>query len=346
MKNRYENELLQKEIDKIISTAEMSIKKTIQKNALGNLNDRVLLVAIKNKIDKAIKLLPKETPNITEIKKQLTNSSFLWLNFYKNQITKSFFLLPFIIRSNKTPLETYKMIIGRKTTQIEQTPIYESEKSMWDYVKEVNRRSQQLALMPVKDILKKRSMSIEAQVEIEVRREKNEKDIKKFIDKGETIKRLSSHKDCSKRCETWQGKLVDLEKPAIDNSNWTGDYYKGEKIYSLEAITNKLDKYGYKNNILVGFNCRHFLIDINAKEEELSKAEIIKGRKLNSTQRNLEREIRSKSKVSYLELDKKRQQKLNEDILEQRKFYLAFCKKNNIKPLTWRLQISWEDVKV
>ena len=74
----------------------------------------------------------------------------------------------------------------------------------------------------------------------------------------DTLRWLSSHKDSSERCAKWQGKLVSLLLPAINDKFETGYKIDGHKIYSFLAIENEeqVTKSGkrYKNNIICSGN--------------------------------------------------------------------------------------------
>ena len=112
---------------------------------------------------------------------------------------------------------------------------------------------------------------------------------------GEKLWWISSHPDCSERCAKWQGKLVNITDHADLSGFRMRDKEDGHTVYSLTDIMAQKDKYGYENNIIVGFNCRHRLLPYRKGEtptEEYSKEEMQRERKVNSTLRAMERAIR------------------------------------------------------
>ena len=102
----------------------------------------------------------------------------------------------------------------------------------------------------------KNPISLRAKVEIDVNNEIQQNMVKKAISTGEDLFRFSAHTNCSKRCEFYQGKVCSMSMKGIDSTHFTGNYTEnGEKIYSFWDIENQVDKWGYKNNIINGFNC-------------------------------------------------------------------------------------------
>lgn len=114
---------------------------------------------------------------------------------------------------------------------------------------------------------------------------------------------ISTHLNCSKRCLPDQGKLVSKSLQAVDGDMWTGEYQDGRKVYSLQAMLARTDKYGWHNFILSGFNCRHHLIPYQkgapikppkAEAEEVSEKE----QRMRSMERAL-RKMRSKYEAVF-----------------------------------------------
>lgn len=113
---------------------------------------------------------------------------------------------------------------------------------------------------------------------------------------GDKLWWISSHPDCSERCAKWQGKLVNITDHAELSGFRMKDKEGGHTVYSLTDIMAQKDKYGYENNVIVGFNCRHRLLPYRKGEtpvEEYSKEEMERERKVNSTLRAMERSIRN-----------------------------------------------------
>lgn len=101
--------------------------------------------------------------------------------------------------------------------------------------------------------------SIYAKFDIDLNAFNQMKKVYNAINSGYDLRWLSAHIDCSDRCKPRQGKLVSMSYDPIDSDFWTGRVVEGHKVYSFTAIENQTDKYGYHNNIINGFNCRHFL---------------------------------------------------------------------------------------
>ena len=152
----------------------------------------------------------------------------------------------------------------------------------------------------------------------------------------DTLRWLSSHKDCSERCAKWQGKLVSLVLPAINDKLETGYKINGHKIYSFLAIEGQTDEYGYHNNIINGFNCRHHLLNYQDKAlvpEKFTKKEIEASRKLNAKQRELEREIRhlkDNLELAIAENNTKKIAYYRKTIKIKVREYYEFCRTNNL----------------
>lgn len=105
-----------------------------------------------------------------------------------------------------------------------------------------------------------RPVSQWAEAEMETRWEEQKKRLAESAGQPGDLRRISVHLNCSPRCLPDQGKVVSMTLPAADASLWTGTYApKGEKVYSLTAMLNRVDRYGWHNFILSGFNCRHYL---------------------------------------------------------------------------------------
>ena len=187
----------------------------------------------------------------------------------------------------------------------------------------------------------KKPISLWQKIELDVNYNAQMEMVDKCFKSNKDLFWLSSHSNCSKRCEKWQGKLVSLTLPSIDSTFWTGKTIHNNKIYSFAAIENQVDKYGYKNNIINGFNCRHFLIEYieGKKPEFIDDKEIAKVRHYESIQRELERAIRKKKSDLYItsQVDKKKSKKLGIEIAELEKEYKIFCKKHKLVIQSYRI---------
>lgn len=160
-----------------------------------------------------------------------------------------------------------------------------------DYMRKVNavytRLAKDDALDP-DDISGRNSMRNRA--EMEVRNDFHQDEIQSLKDKGAKLVVCSTHADCSDRCFKWQGRVYSLD----GTSGKTAD---GHAYVPLETATDVYytTKAGktYKNGLL-GFNCRHRLYEYvpGMGIPKVSKAEQKKENKINTKQREMERNIR------------------------------------------------------
>lgn len=213
-----------------------------------------------------------------------------------------------------------------------------------DYAKEIKKKMAELASAPfTTDELGKKPISLWQKAELDVRYEHNLNMIKDQIDQGIDLCWLSSHPDCSKRCEKWQGKLVSLTKHSTMSGFRVGKV-DGIWVYSLPDIMAQTDKYGYHNNIISGFNCRHHTIPYHGQKAPTpySKEDVKKERYVEDTIRKMERDIRkAKQYQRFLEeagdLSGAKLQKMKVRGMVER--YKAFCEKNGYAWEKYRITI-------
>lgn len=160
-----------------------------------------------------------------------------------------------------------------------------------DYMRKVNEVYTRLAkddALDPDDISGRNSMRNRA--EMEVRNDFHQDEIQSLKDKGAKLVVCSTHADCSDRCFKWQGRVYSLD----GTSGKTAD---GHTYVPLETATDVYytTKAGktYKNGLL-GFNCRHRLYEYvpGMGIPKVSKAEQKKENKINTRQREMERNIR------------------------------------------------------
>ena len=176
----------------------------------------------------------------------------------------------------------------------------------------------------------KKPISLWQKIELDVNYNAQMEMVDKCFKSNKDLFWLSAHSNCSKRCEKWQGKLVSMTLPSIDSTFWTGKTIENYKIYSFTAIENQVDKYGYKNNIINGFNCRHSLIEyVEGQKPEFKEIPNIH---YLTIQKELERALRKKkSDVIIIEMvDKKKAKNLKAEISTLLSQYKAFCKKHDL----------------
>lgn len=190
----------------------------------------------------------------------------------------------------------------------------------------------------------KKPISLWQKTELDIRHDNQMEKVQKAIDSGNDLFWLSSHPDCSERCEKWQGKLVSMSLKSIDRSMFTGKRINGTKIYSFTDIENIVDKYGYKNNIINGFNCRHHLIAFNNEysvpPEKYNVDEVKKERAINTKLREFERQIRrAKDAVAIYKVanDKKSVAKYQKKVKYLISKYKVYANSNGYAWLEYRI---------
>lgn len=210
----------------------------------------------------------------------------------------------------------------------------------YDYPKELKKRITQLTNeVTTASEDGKKPISLWAKAEIDTRQEHNQKMIGDLIEKGELVCYISSHPNCSKRCAKWQGKLVHLTKHSLYGNFLVGKI-DGKNVYSLTDIMAVKDKYGYNNNVISGFNCRHYLIPYKGQNPptHYTKEEMKDEREIERRIREMEREIRrERQRLTLMEkgdLDYKRQKRKVEYMIET---YRSFCKKWGFPSYDYRI---------
>lgn len=165
-----------------------------------------------------------------------------------------------------------------------------------DYAKQVKRyigEASKTDFAPAHDGKKPITMWQKAELDLRYQSQLEMLEEKKAT--GDKLWWISSHPDCSERCAKWQGKLVNITDHAELSGFRMKDKEGGHTVYSLTDIMAQKDKYGYNNNVIIGFNCRHRLLPYRKGEtptEEYSKEEMQRERKVNATLRAMERAIR------------------------------------------------------
>lgn len=93
----------------------------------------------------------------------------------------------------------------------------------------------------------KKPISIWQKAELDIRHQKQMEMLEGLRTEGVEYAWISSHPDCSKRCEQWQGKLMNISKDA--HSELSGFRMKekidGNTVYCLQDIISQTDNNGY-----------------------------------------------------------------------------------------------------
>ena len=210
-----------------------------------------------------------------------------------------------------------------------------------EYMKQVNSAFTELINSTAKDEYSAR-VSLRNISEMTVRYEAKQAEIQSLIDSGEDLVWISTHANCSKRCEPFQGKLYSISGRSgrID-----GIEYRPLSVATDVYYTTKSGK-TYKNGCISGFNCRHNLILYRKgnKPIEVSAEVIARERKINDTQRRMETAIRHERENALLAVDPKLRTQARQKATEMNKQYRKYCLDNKVPYYPQRLKISDNDL--
>lgn len=206
------------------------------------------------------------------------------------------------------------------------------------YAKKVEKTFRELADSEAKDSYSS-NVSLRNVAEMHERSERQKEELKALTEQGEDLVWISTHGNCSERCEPWQGKLYSISgrRGEID----------GKKFRPLSDATDiyYTTKSGktYKNGCISGFNCRHFLIPYRKGNGpiRISAETIEKERDIEKTQRYLERETRRAKKLSIglKEIDSVEAAKQWKKAKELYKKYVDYSNANKVAFYPWRCKV-------
>lgn len=343
------NDLYQSTFMPIFEKAETKIKLLILAAFLYSES----LVALRLKIDGVIQWatgkIPKELHDKNAYLKGLKRSSEKYILLYYKKPQNAYKV------AKKSLLDTLPE--GKKPPKVdnpkELLDFTSDPKNMWaeakgvpnvvNYPQVVRSRLKQMADDPCTTYEEgKKPISLWQKAELDVRYENQMEMLDELRAQGVQYAWTSSHPNCSKRCEPWQGKLMDLNNHAkgVNHQVTTID---GHPVYSLLDIMDKTDKYGYKNNIICGFNCRHRLIPYKPGvygPKQYTDKDIAKQRRTEENIRVMEREIRNLKKQILL-LEKSGQIKIAKTLRNRVKIlisnYKEYCESNGY---------SWNEYRI
>ena len=234
------------------------------------------------------------------------------------------------------------------SSNIQDTPL----KDLWsakkgdnyyEYAQDLKRRLQEYAETGIKVGEGKKPITIWQRAELDVRHEKQMEMLDDLKREGVDLCYISTHPDCSERCEPWQGKLVSLSKHAT-GPNFLVGKVDGKNVYSLTDIMNQVDKYGYHNNIICGFNCRHKLEPYKGqlRPPTYSKEEVEEQRKIEQKIRKMEREIRKVLSAEQVERSAgniKTANSLKSKAKQMISAYKKFCERHGYAWEKYRIEV-------
>lgn len=178
-----------------------------------------------------------------------------------------------------------------------------------------------------------RTQSLYGWSEMNERRNEQRNMVKELREKTRLVI-CDTHSDCSDRCFKWQGRVYSLD----GTSGRTDD---GREYIPLEVAVNDTT-FGLHNGLL-GFNCRHKLVEYRKgkKPIKVSRTEQKREYALSEKQRLLEREIRSMKDlaVSFEKVDKEKFKFYQLRATQLTREYKTFCHENNRVEYRSRLTI-------
>ena len=337
----------------IFSDAEAKIKRLVVFAFWTKMPKTMLVFQISQIIAQVKKDIPKELYNRESYVNGLIKSSNalikdydragLMFNKYKNKLVDGNGVVRFV----NSP-EDLKKLMEKQTSkerllmwsQAKGHPnVVEYEKQIKKFINSVSDRAF------VTQEKGKHPISLWQKAELDVRYNKQMDMLQELKDKGVEYAWISSHPDCSKRCEKWQGKLVSLNKHATMSGFRVGKL-DGHWVYSLTDIMAQVDKYGYHNNIICGFNCRHKLSEYvkgSSAPKHYSAEEVKKQRDIEQAIRLRERQIRLlKMKLNDYTIigDKDAIRILKRQIRVEEAHYKRFCEKNGYAWYQYRIDVN------
>lgn len=209
-----------------------------------------------------------------------------------------------------------------------------------DYMKKVHSALDELAMSTAKDDYSSR-VSLRNISEMSVRWDEKQKALQKLIHDGEDLVWISTHANCSVRCQKWQGKLYSMsgKRGVIDGIEYQPLTDATDVLYTTKAGKT------YKNGCISGYNCRHYLIPYRKGNKPFAvPADVVeKQRRINRTQRAMERGVRDARLEAELQMGEEARE-ARKIAVARYKRYKEYCKRNNVAYYPSRVQIWDSDV--
>lgn len=185
--------------------------------------------------------------------------------------------------------------------------------------------------------------------EMTVRYDHQKQMIADLRDGGTKLVYIEPHANCSKRCEKYQvgGSKHPSGLYSLDGSSGVTPE-DGVPYRPLEFATNNPeDRYTtsegktYQNGCILGYNCRHRLIPYkpNIQPIPIPASVIKKTREIETTQREMEREIRQMRGTLLQATNAAEGKKLRGEIKKAEERYIAFSRKNDMTYYIRRTEI-------
>lgn len=192
-------------------------------------------------------------------------------------------------------------------------------------------------------------------VEMGIRFSKYQEQKKRLIDQGVRLVYVPPHSNCSKRCQPFQGQIYSLT--GKEETFERGTAKPIEEVADNVTVRGKKDPSRVYAAGLFAYNCRHTMQPYQEGQniEIIPDEEIERQRKVETKQRELEREIRALREQYMLykivqeegnnpNLDAKTKA-INKQWMAKRAAYRAFCEKHKVPRYDDRLKvISGENI--
>lgn len=370
LKTNLTNSVYQSKILPIIQRAETEIKKLVAYYGLF-LKPRAELLSKINGIIMAVdKRLPISLYDRQGYLNGLKQTSMKMVTEFYDKVVLRFNIIAgaLIILSFKKPAETplklmkliasdsyTKKFIEENEKRINVWAMQKGYPNVFDYPNELKARLNGLAkTQTVAAEEGKKPITVWQKAELDIRYENQLDMMEAMKQAGQDLVWISSHPDCSKRCQAWQGHLVSLSLHAknpqktvknfrYNKSSFLVGKVDGINVYSLSDIQDCETGYGYKNNVITGFNCRHKLRPYtkgSVAPQEYTKEEIRQQREINQNLRAMERKIRylKQQAILYNSIDKQKAQYCKRAAEQLTKQYKAYANKNGYAWYQWRIE--------
>lgn len=210
---------------------------------------------------------------------------------------------------------------------------------MRDYMRLVDDTCRMLKDSSAKDF---DGLPLRMKSELYMRHEWQSANLEKIYASGKKLVWISSHVNCSERCQPHQGKLYSTDGTSGVTSD--GYEYKPLSVATDIYYTTKKGKV-YKNGCLTGFGCRHYTFDYEQNgvvPDIYDGSEIEKAQKIETTQRKLEREIfhAREGYYVYRGQDKVKARFFYTLAREKKAEYVKFCTDNKVAWYPDRIKVK------
>lgn len=371
LKTNITNSVYQSQILPVIQKAETEIKKLVSYYGLYLKSRAELLSRISGIIKAVENRLPISLYDKQQYIDGLQRTAMKMVKEFYDKVVARFniivgaLLILSFKKKVKTPIELQKLIekdtytkkfIEENKRKIDVWAMQKGYPNVINYPQELKERLNGLAKTEVVAAEPgKKPITVWQKAELDIRYENQLNMIDKLKQNGVKLAWISTHPDCSKRCQAFQGCLVSLDLHAKNPQKSVKNYrynkssfivgkVDGESVYSLLDIQDVETGYGYKNNIITGFNCRHKLRPYtpgSIAPQEYSAEEVKEQREINQKLRAMERKIRylKQRAILYNSIDKQKAAYYKEQAKILTEQYKKFANKNGYAWYQWRIEV-------